>query len=157
MPRRLNNFSVCRCKTSAKKLPRTQNTNTCMVLVSNLKTYLSLIYSWSIQTSRSGFLILIIKCQFPYGDTSALFQIIGRIYKRNFYFLMVTITFISSIQNRKKEYCISMQPSRTFCVCKTKHFFSVTTRAFDYFLHSKNFSIFSCEHQTNCDYHILST
>ena len=99
----------------------------CIKMFSYLKTYLK-----CIQSSRFSYLLLKIKNQFPDGDTSLSFQVRGWIYQWNIYFLMVTITFILSIQNSIKKYCIWTKSSQTFFVCKNNYFLSVITITFGY-------------------------
>ena len=71
--------------------------------ICQFKNFHSILYPWSIQTTMPLFLILNIKFQFPYGDFSLSFQIRGWTYQWNIYFLSVTITFIFSMQNSRKE------------------------------------------------------
>ena len=94
-----------------------QKTTIFIILLPKLKMHISLLYSWSIQTMRSCFLILVIKHNLPYGYTSISFQIREWIHQGETSFIMVTITFTSSAQNRRKKYGISTQSSKPLCVC----------------------------------------
>ena len=55
---------------------------------------------------------------------------------------MLKITFISSIQNRRKEYYISRKCWKILCMSKSKYFFPVTTIAFSYNPHWKTLQDF---------------
>lgn len=119
-----------------------QKTTIFIILLPKWKMHISLLYSWSMQTIRSWFLILVIKHNLPYGYTSISFQIREWIHQGETFFFMVTITFTSSTQNRRKKYGISTQSSKPLCVCKNKHFFSITIRDFSYIPRSKNILYF---------------
>ena len=120
-----------------------QKTTIFIILLPKLKMHISLLYSWSIQTIRSWFLILVIKHNLPYGYTSISFQIREWIHQGETSFLMVTITFTSSTQNRRKKYGISTQSSKPLCVCvKTNTSFQLQLEISATFHVQKIFSIF---------------
>ena len=115
-----------------------QKTNTCIKLFTYLKSYLTYV-----QTSRFSFLLLNVKHQFPYGDTSLSFQIRGWIYHANIHFFMGTITFISSIQKRRKNMAYQHNLQKPSLYVKGKYFFSLITRKHLATFHiQKTFSIF---------------
>ena len=120
-----------------------QKTTIFIILLPKLKMHISLLYSWSIQTIRFRFLILVIKHNLLYGYTSISFQIREWIHQGETSFFMVTITFTSSTQNRRKKIWHINTIFKTFMrVCKIKHFFSITIRDFSYIPHSKNILYF---------------
>ena len=69
-----------------------------ITLFVNIKTYIPLLYPWSIQISRSAFAIMNIKCQLPCSEASLSSQ-------GNIDFFSVIINSFSQIQNKINTYC----------------------------------------------------
>ena len=95
-----------------------QKTAIWITLFANTKFYISLLYPSFVQNSKSGFLILNIRCQISDSDILCSFHIRGSIYQGNIYFLRVAILSFPPSNVGEKKYCISLQSSKSLCMSK---------------------------------------
>ena len=88
-----------------------QKTAIWITLFAIIKFYISLLYPSFVQNSKSGFLILNIRCQIPDNDILCSFHIRGSIYQGNLCFLRVATLWFpqSNVGEKNTAYHYNLQ------------------------------------------------
>ena len=102
-----------------------QKATVCITLFANVKTWISLLHPWSVQTSRHAFLILNIKMTISlWGHFSFISDYMLNIWRK--YWFHLGHNFFYPILNKRKTYAIWLQSLKPSCVHKNVYFLLVT-------------------------------